>query len=496
MATKTSFAQSNSQLSLQDAEERLLGEFLQPAGYKGLYGFHKYWGKKPAECVSFLIESLSKEGDLIVDPFIGHGTIAREALARGRRIIGGDLNPAAIAITRLLVKPPAARALQDALNEIEKKTRIEIEDSYQTSGGIASHFLWDDEMLLEVWSKGSSRQLDKGPATDDDAADALSWNSYHAQLLRPLALFNNGRINTRSNFSWPDLFCGRAIRNIELLYSAILEYPTEIRNALLCILTSSVGQMSKMVFAISNRGGNTKGPKTEVGSWVIGYWRPKLHFEINAWNCFSNKAGKLIKSLNSRGLSRHEYVTDASQIDEVVQKRQSCAVVNSDAVQLLSGLGDDTVDLIVTDPPHGDRIPYLELSEMWNAILGQSAVFESELVVSDAKNRNKNEVAYEYGLGKILSLMCDKIKSEGLIAIMFNASIEESWSALASFDTRLNFAGAFPMAYSSGSVVQDNRAGSLKHDYVLIYTKGSNSHHMPFLESIPGWTCKLPSPQI
>ena len=41
--------------------------------------------------------------------------------------------------------------------------------------------------------------------------------------------------------------------------------------------------MTRMVFAVTGRG-KTKGEaaeKVEVGSWVIGYWRPRLHFEVN-----------------------------------------------------------------------------------------------------------------------------------------------------------------------------------------------------------------------
>jgi hypothetical protein len=59
--------------------------------------------------------------------------------------------------------------------------------------------------------------------------------------------------------------------------------------------------MSSMVFAITNRGKtkNQISKKIEVGSWVIGYWRPELHFEINVWNCFESKATKLYKALIS-----------------------------------------------------------------------------------------------------------------------------------------------------------------------------------------------------
>ena len=63
-------------------------DVIQPKGYKGLYAFHKYWGKKPAECLAFLIEVLSEPGDLVVDPFLGFGAVAREALLRGRPFAG------------------------------------------------------------------------------------------------------------------------------------------------------------------------------------------------------------------------------------------------------------------------------------------------------------------------------------------------------------------------------------------------------------------------
>lgn len=36
-----------------------------PKGYKGLAAFHKYWGKKPIECLSFLIENLKAQPNAI-----------------------------------------------------------------------------------------------------------------------------------------------------------------------------------------------------------------------------------------------------------------------------------------------------------------------------------------------------------------------------------------------------------------------------------------------
>jgi len=40
-----------------------------PAAYRGLYAFHKYWGKKPAERCATSSNHLCPEGGLVVDPF-------------------------------------------------------------------------------------------------------------------------------------------------------------------------------------------------------------------------------------------------------------------------------------------------------------------------------------------------------------------------------------------------------------------------------------------
>src|SRR5258708_34523598 len=79
-----------------------------PAAYRGLYAFHKYWGKKPAEPMRYLIQHLWPKGGLVVDPFLGSGISALESVQLHRRFAGMDLNPAAVRLTRLLGSPPPA----------------------------------------------------------------------------------------------------------------------------------------------------------------------------------------------------------------------------------------------------------------------------------------------------------------------------------------------------------------------------------------------------
>jgi hypothetical protein len=52
------------------------------------------------------------------------------------------------------------------------------------------------------------------------------------------------------------------------------------------------------------------------------------------------------------------------------------------------------------------------------------------------------------------------------------------------------------MTYSAGSVVQDNRSGALKHDYVLVFVPSRGSNQSEFvrglLRSLPNWTEQIP----
>ena len=136
---------------------------------------------------------------------------------------------------------------------------------------------------------------------------------------------------------------------------------------MLLTVTSAIGQMSNMVFVINRNG------KREVGSWVIGFWLPKEHFEINVWNCFINKAKKLLKNLPS-----------------VHKVYSNIEIYNESCWKKMKDISSDSVKLIITDPPHSNRIPYLELSEIFNSVLGYKSGFEDEIIVSNANERDKN----------------------------------------------------------------------------------------------------------
>jgi DNA modification methylase len=57
-----------------------------------------HFATMPEALVSRCIRAASRSGDVVLDPFMGSGTVARTALKLGRRAIGCDLNPAYLAL--------------------------------------------------------------------------------------------------------------------------------------------------------------------------------------------------------------------------------------------------------------------------------------------------------------------------------------------------------------------------------------------------------------
>lgn len=483
------------------------GQTASPTGDKGLYRFHKYWGKKPHEPLAYIIEQLTNPGQIVLDPFMGSGTAAREALLRKRRFVGFDINPVAVEISRLLTTPPCELGLRHAIAEIESKVKDDILGSYvlEDSCSFATHYLWNGPDLASVWLSGRGRSGRKElcPSAHDIALSS-SFRAYQSRLIRPPAFFTNSRINASPTMSLNDLLTGRAQHNIDLLIEAIDESPSELVAALKLCLTAASGQMTRMVFAVTGRGKTTGkvAEKIEVGSWVIGFWRPQLHFEVNVWNCFNVRATALSEAIKGGDPLSDVRVTDS--VDEVLDGRAEGALCRGDARRLLEGVPTGSVDLIVTDPPHSDRLPYLELSELWNAILGFAPDFEREIVVSNAKERGKSPPLYQEAVRTFLTSLARVLQPNGALVVMFNARQVDQWAAFRSLCGTANdgqhrpfrYVGHFPCEYSTGSVVQDNRRGSLKHDCALVFVRSdavqTASMCISSLAGIPNWSQAFP----
>ena len=392
---------NNLQIPFNFDEKETLNRQLTPKGYKGFANFHKYWGEKPVEVWRFLIEKLTVPHDIVLDLFIGSGLIANECVDNNCRFIGFDVNPISIELTKLYLHPPDYINLSKTIYEIERDIKAKINSMYKLSDGtIVTHFLWNNDQIKRVWTKSGRKRVEL-TLTKLEIENLQNIEEYQPVRIRELQLFDNSRINSKKAFSVKTLFTPRALRTIDIIKGEIEKHSGDLKRALLLILSASTGQMSKMVFAVTNRG-KSKGIETdnvEVGSWVVGYWCPVQQFEINAWNCYLTKVNKLLKAVEE---GRHlEFAPISTSLDDFLNKEETVYVQQGDSEQLLKNIPSAFINLILTDPPHGDRIPYLELSEMWNSIIGLDSNYDEELVVSNAKDRGKDGKLYNEKLSAI-----------------------------------------------------------------------------------------------
>ena len=442
--------------------------------YKGIYAMHKYWGKKPFNEISKFIEKYTMPGEVVLDSFCGSGVTLIEALKANRRCIGVDLNPLAIKLAKVSMTAVDIDEVNRQFKVITKKLKATInslyEFEYDGEPTLVTHTIWKNDMPIEVWY--STNQSKKKIREGIDVDITMSQHPLvEAKWYSTSQLFENSRINVGQNQTVADLFTPRALVGLSLINDEIknIEDPN-IRDVFKLTLTGTLSQASNLVFVIRGRKRNEgAAPKAEVGSWVIGYWVPEEHFEINVWNCFENRFKRIIKG--------------EKEINELFSNRENGYYENN--VRLINGsathlqLANDSVDYVFIDPPHANRILYLEQSLMWNAWLGldKTINWNDEVIVSEAKQRKeKNAKNYNQLLDEAFAEISRVLKPGKYFSMAFNCLDDNTWiDTLNLFITHgFEITDIVPLEYSATSVIQDNRKNALKTDFVLTFKNTNN----------------------
>ena len=452
----------------------------QAKSYTGIFGMHKYWSKKPYNIIKSLILENSKKDDIVLDPFCGSGISVIESILSGRKSIGIDLNPMAIFITKQTLSKIDPEIMEIEFKEIKKDVESKINLLYQVKRGkntfTGTHFIWENNVLEETWYKEKNKKIvSKSTKLDVNHAKSFSYSDI-PYFYPKTELIPNSRINAKSSMYVYDLFTPRNILGLSILFDRINKIKSvKIREIFQFCFTASLGQSSKMVFVIERKKGSEGTLETvqkQIGSWVIGYWIPKQNFEVNIWNCFKNRYNKIHKAKKEQFESDYK-LEHAKTFSELKQK--NIILSNQSAFDYLKTLDDNSIDYIITDPPHGDRLPYLELSLMWNSWLQFKPKFEKELVVSNAKSRDKNVDNYNIFFKSILIEISRVLKRNKRFTLMFNSLDDKNWKSILEiiYQSELKLKKIETLSYSANSVVQDNRKQGLETDFVLHFTKTS-----------------------
>jgi hypothetical protein len=96
------------------------GEYASRSWGHPWHSLVSYPSKLKPSIAYYLVQLFSREGERILDPFSGVGTIPFEACSQGRVGIGSDLSPVAFHATRAKLEPPTIEEATRQLWELEK----------------------------------------------------------------------------------------------------------------------------------------------------------------------------------------------------------------------------------------------------------------------------------------------------------------------------------------------------------------------------------------
>jgi hypothetical protein len=122
----------------------------------------------------------------------------------------------------------------------------------------------------------------------------------------------------------------------------------------------------------------------------------------------------------------------------------------------LSFLPKESVDYIYTDPPYGKKIPYLDLSVMWNAWLDLEVTEEDyQLEAIEGGEHNKSKHEYNELIAQSIKEMYRVLKFDRWMSFVFAHKDPEFWHLI------INTAESCGFEYA-GAVAQKNGQTSFK----------------------------------
>ncbi|WP_095269857.1 DNA methyltransferase [Helicobacter sp. 13S00477-4] len=130
-------------------------------------------------------------------------------------------------------------------------------------------------------------------------------------------------------------------------------------------------------------------------------------------------------------------------------------IIQGDATDL-KGIEAQSIDYIYTDPPYGAKIPYLDLSTMWNAWLDfevDTKLKQKECIEKGSLNKNINE--YYDLMKKSLKEMYRVLKYNRWLSFVFQHQSPQLWQTIIEYAEEIGFE-------YTGCIRQSNGQASFK----------------------------------
>jgi len=182
------------------------------------HGFYRYPARFSPQFAKAAIENLTEAGDTVLDPFMGGGTTAVEALASGRRFVGCDLNPLSPFLTRAKTQPLREEDLTTLSRWVS-----DLHEAADLGAAKSRHIAWLDYQINTPWWIRRAIEVCLDAVAELKTADQ--------QTFARCALLKTGQwaLDCRKNLPVAKEFVEMLRRNVELMAVGMREYTTRLR---------------------------------------------------------------------------------------------------------------------------------------------------------------------------------------------------------------------------------------------------------------------------
>ena len=281
---------------------------------------------------------------------------------------------------------------------------------------------------------------------------------------------------------YKDFFTERNFALNCLIFNEIMQLKgstaSELNEYLYFLFSSSLRYTNKMTRVTDNWEG---GKPTAMDKHA--FWLPNQYVETNILNILEQRSKAIIRGCEYSADTIPKDVIEVFNYEDM-KLHNSYMALNQDASLL--PLPDNSVDVVVTDPPYGSNVQYAELSTIWNAWyaiyagLGNYIYKENEAVVNRKKNfeGSKSIDDYEELLYKVYAESARTLKPNGYLVFTFNNKNIKVWIAMLKAVAKAGF-----YLPEDGIIFQDyidsykNTAhlrfsGNIQGDFIYSFRKG------------------------
>jgi adenine-specific DNA methylase len=438
-----------------------------------VYNSQLYWSQKPFNICDVLIDELSTKDQLICDPFMGSGVTLIQSLRNysPRRVVGIEVNDYPIFLVETLLQKTNLIELESEIKKINKNIDY-LKEEYETDCKHChtktqldkSLFNYDqngNKVLQRVFYKCSCKkgQLEKEP----DEKDIQLFKKHNLKEFvnfKNAKLIPNSRIAVKENQFIYDIFTSRNIRVLDGINAVINN--SKFKDILLYALLGII-HLSKITDLKSS------------SQWPL--WTTKKDcVEKNVINLFSKSLEKTLDSLysvNSNYSSNRKRVYEYSNLNSYNYLILKEGTQNVDSTYL----PDNSVDLVITDPPYLGQVIYSEYMQLYQPFLKNKIDYEKEIVVSNNSYRLKSENRYYKELDMAFNQISRFTKDGGILAMYFHDSSLEFWNKLISIMEKNFFDFIDQNHVKKSKITLKNivsRKKSLNGDSLLFFIKKEN----------------------